>query len=184
VADRSGSEPSKDLKTKDEATEGFVTDRFFEHGNLGLKVRQAAITLLIWAFLIIPILVVINSTSRHVVWNGLYHWSYVDGFVLVHFLDVAIVVIFVVILAFSIYLLLRNNHREKRVYPFRKTYDVDGLEKRKQIIERMYEERFGDDATRHASRYYVVTPEQNLPTGFVQDRFREGQTDVGKEAGR
>ncbi len=169
----------KELTTKDEATEGFVTDEFFERGHLWLKVRETAITLLITAFLVVPILVLLNSTAREVIWEGLYHWTYADGHELARFLVWAIAIIVLVVLVFSIYLLLRNNHRERKVYPYRKTYDVDGVEKRKAILNAMYDERFGPEDMRHAARYYVVAPEQNLPTGFIHDLFREGGTDVG-----
>lgn len=166
-------------RTKDEATEGFVHDRFFERGHLWLKVRETAIVLLITAFLVVPILVLINSTARTVVWENLYHWNYADGFDLARFLAWAISIIVVVVLVFSIYLLLRNNHRERKVYPHRKTYDVEGMERRKAILNQMYDERFGPEAVRHGSRYYVVAPEQNLPTGYLHDLFRKGGTDVG-----
>ncbi|GAA2178653.1 hypothetical protein GCM10009785_02130 [Brooklawnia cerclae] len=116
--------------------------------------------------------------------EGIYRWTYADGYELVRFLLIAIAIIFVVVLGFSIYLLLRNNHREKKVYPYRKTYDEEGLVKRKAILETMYAERFGDEDARHGTRYYVVAPEQNLDTGYVHDLFRRGQTDVGEEVHR
>ena len=165
--------------TKDQATEGFVKDGFFERGYLWLKVREIVVTLLIAAFLIVPILVLINSASRAVVWDWLYHWEYADGHALVRFLITAIAIIVVVVLAFSIYLLARNNHRERKVLPNRKTYDVEGMERRKAILNQMYDERFGPQEVRHGSRYYVVAPEQNLPTTYLHDLFREAGTDVG-----
>jgi len=148
-------------------------------GHAWLKVREIVVTLLIAAFLVLPILVLINSTARHVLWEGLYHWSYADGRELARFLVWAIAVIVVVVLVFSIYLLLRNNHRERKVLPYRKTYDVDGVAKRKAILGQMYDERFGPEEVRHGARYYVIAPEQNLPTTYLYDLFREAGTDVG-----
>ncbi|WP_051208548.1 hypothetical protein [Propionicicella superfundia] len=170
-----------DLGAKDVAVEGFVHDAYYERGHGWLKVRQTLVALVFWFVLLAPIVVLINSVSREARWEGIYRWSYADGYELVRFLLLAIAVIFVVVLGFSIYLLLRNNHREKKVYPYRKTYDEAGLAKRKAILEAMYAERFGADDARHGTRYYVVAPEQNLDTGYVQELFHQGQTDVGEE---
>lgn len=169
-----GSDAERSAAKKDAVTKSFVQDAYYERGHWGIKVRESAVTILIWVFLVFPILVLINSVSRQVVWEGIYHWEYVDGLYLSSFLQRAILIIFVVVLAFSIYLLLRNNHREKHVYPQRKTYDEEGLARRKAALEQMYAERFGDDGLRHSTRYYVVAPEQNLPTHFVSDLFEKG----------
>ncbi|MCI1642339.1 MAG: hypothetical protein LKI58_09260 [Actinomyces sp.] len=173
-----------DLGAKDVAVEGFVHDAFYERGHLWLKVRQTLVALVFWFVLLAPIVVLINSVSREESWEGIYRWTYADGYELVRFLVIAIAVIIVVVLGFSVYLLLRNNHREKKVYPSRTTYDAEGLARRRAILEAMYSERFGSDDARHGTRYYVVAPEQNLDTGYIRDLFRQGHTDVGEEVRR
>jgi len=159
---------------KEAVTKDFVQDSYYEHGHWGLKIRESIITVLVWVFLVFPVLVLINSVSSRVVWSGIYHWEYVDGLYLSSFLQRAIGIIFVVVLGFSVYLLLRNNHREKHVYPQKKTYDEEALARRKEVLEQMYSERFGDDGLRHSTRYYVVAPEQNLPTHLISDLLKKG----------
>ncbi|MDR2722917.1 MAG: hypothetical protein LBB54_04240 [Cellulomonadaceae bacterium] len=164
----------KPAKQPEKATEDFVQDRFYERGNRWLKTREIVVSILLWIFLVYPILVLFNSVNRHTLWEGIYHWAYTDGFQLDTFLKRAILIIVVVVLGFSIYLLLRNNHRERKVYPVKKTFDGAAMERRKQLLEAMYAERFGDERSRHQARYYVVAPEQNLPTHFISDTFKQG----------
>ncbi len=168
-ADGTSAKPSRASVAK-----SFVHDAYFERGHWGLKLRQAVVTTLIGAYLVFPVLVVLNSVGEHEVWSNVYSWTYVDAARLAGFLARATGIIVVVVLAFSIYLLVRNNHREKHVYPKKKVYDEAGLVRRKEILERMYAERFGDDEVRHGSRYYVVAPEQNLPTHFVSGLLEKG----------
>jgi len=154
----------------------FVQDLFFEKGHLPMKIREVFVTLLYWIFLVLPILILFNSVSPHVIWQELYHWTYRDGFELTRFIELSILVAFLIILAFSIFFLLRNNYFEKHIYPNQLTYDEDELKLKKEILEKMYEERFGDKEFRESAKYYAVEGEQNLENGFVDDLLKKGGT--------
>lgn len=51
-------------------------------------------------------------------------------------------------------------------------HDEVALEKRKEVLEAFYEERFGTKEERHAAKYYAVTPEQNIGETEIQELFR------------
>lgn len=151
----------------------FVKDAFFESGHWLLKIREVAMTLLFWLFLVLPIIVLINSLSDTLHWENFYYWTYADGFELVDFLESSIFLAFLVILLFSIYFLLRNNHYEKHVYPNQKTYDEKELDERKEILEKMYKERFGEKGFRESTKFYTVEAEQNIKIGHVEKLFKD-----------
>ena len=152
-----------------ERAKDFVEDAFFERGHPWLKVREIVMILVFWVVLLYPIVILVNSVAPHRIWEGVYRWTYHDGYELVHFLVRAVGIIVIVVVLFTVYLVLRNNHRERKVYPERLTYDVEGQARRKAILEQMYRERFGTEEFRHTARYYVVAPDQNLPTRYVHE---------------
>lgn len=89
-----------------------------------------------------------------------------------------ILYLFVIVLVVSLALVWRNNILEQKVYPQKVTYNVQKLNQRKEIMERMYETRFGAKSFREATRYYVVEREQNLPNQLVPDLFKAGKVEI------
>ena len=77
----------------------------------------------------------------------------------------------VLVLTFTL-LTLRNNRRFKRLLQKQSMHDEVALEKRKEVLEAFYEERFGTKEERHAAKYYAVTPEQNIGETEIQELFR------------
>ncbi|GAB2026567.1 hypothetical protein [Lactovum odontotermitis] len=178
-------ESSKENDLKNEAQNAiqtdikdFVQDKFFEKGNLKLKITEILLNLLFLAVLIIPIFLLFNSLADGSIWRDVYFWTYQDGFELSDYLESAIVLAVVVILVCSLGLLYRNNYREQKVYPHKKTYDVKKLEARKKILNDMQTKRFGEEKFRETARYYVVEPEQNLPDHMISDLFKKAGVEI------
>jgi hypothetical protein len=67
---------------------------------------------------------------------------------------------------------LRNNRRFKRLLQKQSMHDEVALEKRKEVLEEFYEERFGTKEERHGAKYYAVAPEQNIGEREIQELFR------------
>lgn len=156
----------------------FVKDSFFEKGNWGLKIREILLNLVFFAVLLIPIFLLFNSLADGSIWNKVYYWTYQDGFELSDYLESAILLAVVVILVCSLGLLYRNNHREQKVYPKKKTYNEAALATRKKILNEMQTERFGEQEFRETTRYYVVEPEQNLPDHMISDLFKKAEVEI------
>jgi len=151
----------------------FVQDKFYSKGNPLLKFREILTTLILWFLLIAPIFVLFNSLATGNIWDDVYFWTYEDGFKLAQFIETSIIVGFILVLLISIILLVRNNHYVTKVLTKQKTYDVEGLDKRKACLEKIYEDRFGSQAFRESVRYYIVEPEQNFENHFVRDTFKK-----------
>lgn len=77
----------------------------------------------------------------------------------------------VLVLTFTL-LTLRNNRRFKRLLQKQSMHDEVALEKRKEVLEGFYEERFGTKEERHAAKYYAVAPEQNIGETEIRDLYR------------
>ncbi|MFC4652959.1 hypothetical protein ACFO26_08565 [Lactococcus nasutitermitis] len=151
----------------------FTQDEFFELGHHKLKAVQIISTLFMWLILLAPLLVLLNSLGKKKIWSIIYQWHTHATTIFTHFLENFIGVTFIVIALICLLLLLRNNHLEQKVYATKKTYDEEKLEKREEILEELYQERFGEEKFRATSSYYVVASEQNLPDTLVQDIFKE-----------
>jgi hypothetical protein len=156
----------------------FVQDQFFEKGHWLLKTRQILMNLLFLLVLLVPILILINSLTSGKLWKELHFWSYQDGFELSSYLQSSILYGAVAILVGSLAFLYRNNHREQKVYPKKRTYDSKKLASRKKILNKMYTERFGNKKLRETAKYYVVEGEQNLPDHMISNLFKEGGVEI------
>ncbi|MDR0481856.1 MAG: hypothetical protein LBH13_01635 [Cellulomonadaceae bacterium] len=152
----------------------FVQDDYYADGHTFLKVREFVTAIFLWFILLAPIFILINSLAPTPIWPWLYHWDWSDGWDLSVYITIGTAIGFVVVLAFSIYFLVRNNIFEKHVYPSRKNYDYDSMLKRKAVLEAMYAERFGPDEERVSAMYYAVEGEQNIPEDLVDKLFDEG----------
>jgi hypothetical protein len=167
----------KDTKSHPQAKD-FVQDDFFEKGHWWLKIRQVLFNLVFLSVLIVPIVILFNSLASGQLWKDFFYWTYTDGFQLTDYLNSAILLTFVLILVCSLAFLYRNNYREQKVYPKKKTYDAKKLSERKAILDKMYTERFGDAEFRETVRYYAVDGEKNLPDHMIEDLFKKDGVEI------
>ena len=56
-----------------------------------------------------------------------------------------------------------------------KQYDDERLNKRRELLNKAYDERFGSEEFRHKVCFYSVKEEQNLETDFVKKLYQEGE---------
>ncbi|MCH4169515.1 MAG: hypothetical protein LKF42_09680 [Streptococcaceae bacterium] len=159
-------------------TTNFVQDDFFEKGHWWLKIRQVFLNLIFLVVLILPIMILFNSIAEKRIWRALYFWQYQDGFELSNYLKSFIVLAFIVILVASLIFLFRNNYQEKKIYPKQQTYDSLKLQNRKQILEALYTERFGDSATRQQSKYYAIDGKQNFSDTLIEGLFKQEGVEI------
>lgn len=156
----------------------FVQDQFFEKGHPWLKVRQVLVNLIFLAVLVVPVMILFNSLASGQLWTFLHHWTYQDGFALTNYLQSSILLAVVVILVLSLAFLLRNNYREQKVYPKKKTYDEEKLNKRKKILYKMYAERYGDREFRESTKYYAVDGERNIDDHLIEELFKDNGVEI------
>ena len=156
----------------------FVQDKFFEKGHLWLKVRQILLNVVFLAVLILPVMVLFNSLSDGKTWSFLYYWTYEDGFDLTNYLSSSILLAVVVVLVASLAFLLRNNYREQKVYPKKKTYNQELLNKRKEVLNELYTERFGDKTFRETAKYYEVDGEKNIDDHLIEKLFKDNEVEI------
>ncbi|QPS71502.1 hypothetical protein [Lactococcus garvieae] len=157
-----------------DVTSDFVQDKFFGRGNFLLKLRQTLVTLVFWVMIILPLLTLINSVSEYQIWKNVYRWDWTDGVPLARDLSIMIVLSLLVFIFIGGLFLMRNNHNLKKVYPEKKTYDVERAAARCALLEAAYTERFGSREFRENIDYYSVIPEKNMDTGFAHQLFNSG----------
>ena len=56
-----------------------------------------------------------------------------------------------------------------------KQYDDERLNKRRELLNKAYDERFGSEEFRHKVCFYSGKEEQNLETDFVKKLYQEGE---------
>jgi len=98
--------------------------------------------------------------------------TYLEEAVTFDFLALFLGISFLVLVLTFTLLTLRNNRRFKRLLQKQSMHDEVALEKRKEVLEAFYEERFGTKEERHAAKYYAVAPEQNIGETEIQELFR------------
>ena len=57
-------------------------------------------------------------------------------------------------------------------------YEDEELEKRQELLEEMYTERFGTKEERETVRFYSVSEEKNLDTTFIADLYKENGVEL------
>ena len=75
---------------------------------------------------------------------------------------IVIAIIIIAAVLYAIGFFMRKKNQEK----------LNDLEKRKELLEAFYEERFGTKEERHGAKYYAVAPEQNIGETEIQELFR------------
>ena len=151
----------------------FIHDKFYEKGNIGLKVQQLLAIIALWLIMLFPVVVVINSLGEEPIWPFIYHFNYAEGLTFFHFILITVMIGLVVMVIFSVVFLTRNNHYEQKIFFEKKMYDEERMDKRTAVLEEIYEERFGSREYREGLNYFVVSPEQNFPDNYIEETFKE-----------
>jgi len=160
------------------ATQTIAHDRFFSGRNRKLQLAQIVVAIVFWiAFLAAPEML-INSLHPTIPW--LHHWNHQEGRDFFHFMLVASVVSFVVMLVCSLLLALRNDRREQRVFATRKTYDEAALTQRQALLEQLYVEHFGDRGQRENAQSIEILPSQNFGDKELVELFERNHLLMNK----
>ena len=92
---------------------------------------------------------------------------------MLYFLNGFFVLIFFSFLITSFVLTRWNNRNLYKKVNKSFEYEDEELEKRQELLEEMYTERFGTKEERETVRFYSVSAEQNLDTTFIADLYKE-----------
>jgi len=163
----------KKRKLDNVVSEGFVQDLFFEKNNWGLKIREVIVPTILWLGFFYSQATIINSYTPKFDIPFVYKWSSAESKLFTNYVSGALIISFWIILIVSVYLLLRNNYREKIYFEKYKLYDEEKMLQRADALDEFYEKRFGDLETRQAAKFYSVKPEQNFQNGEVEALFQE-----------
>lgn len=162
---------------RDEVSEQFIEDEFFEKGHVGLKIRQVLITILAWIGFFLPFLLVLFPI---LFWHN---WAIVfDVFDLAirifKIMDDFLYIALPLILIYLILLTFKNNRRYKKVLQKEITYDEETLEIRKEVVEAFMTERFGDKAFRQSQKFVSIPEEKNLSDTCIRDLYKDSGVDL------
>ncbi|WP_373841725.1 ABC transporter permease [Limosilactobacillus sp.] len=139
-------------------------DDFFERGHWWLKIRQVLVALLCWLIFIIPCYVTIMTYRAHLTHgrHGFFFWRYWEGFQEIDFLIVFLTFALGMIAVFCLAVGFIQNQRRHGLVEKWPMIDLDENQRKIDAAENFMTKRFGPAKKRHAVRYYVVQPEQNL----------------------
>ncbi|MFC4651892.1 hypothetical protein ACFO26_03140 [Lactococcus nasutitermitis] len=151
----------------------IVEDKYYEKFFQKLRLQQDIIVIFLWAIIIYPILVAINSFSQKPLWKGIFHWDLETGRAFTKKVFLVLLIGGIILIILSTISLIHNNWRENKILSQKRMYDTKRLAARKEILEKIYEERYGEREVRESSQYYIVAPEQNLPNHLIENTFKE-----------
>lgn len=163
-----------DSSDRDKVMEKYVHDAYFEKGNLWLKIRQTIFTILGWLLVIIPIYWTLSATV-FVKKNFMKQiWSYQEGKDLFYSFGRFFLIAFIVLAVVTILFTLHNNYYTKHHVKEHVEYDQERLLSRRNAIKNFYTDEFGDaDTRRNHTRFYSVTPEQNLDVNTIDNIYKK-----------
>ncbi|MGM0238798.1 cell division protein [Enterococcus sp. AZ103] len=159
--------------TREDVASFLVKDKFFEKGHLGLKIFQTVIGSIGWLGVFLPFVWIFTPILFPKLNISQYFHSYSEEIRSLMFLVLFLAVAFVIILITYVALTLWNNHRFGGLLRKENTFDEERLNKRRNLLNNCYTDRFGDKDFRHTVKYYAVKEEQNLDTHFISDLFKE-----------
>ncbi|MBO0482945.1 cell division protein [Candidatus Enterococcus courvalinii] len=164
--------------TREEVEQLLVSDAYFEKKNYALKLLQTVVAIIGWICVILPFVWLLlpfifpeKAWKNHLV-------VYKDELQTLKFLVVFLSIMFIVIAIFYIGLTLRNNFHFKNFLQKKVQYDEDRLEKRRQLLSKAFNERFGPEEVRKEVCSYSVQEEQNLDTDFVRNLYKKGGVEL------
>ena len=162
----------KQRVTREEVKERLVTDAYFQKGRSALKTRQTILTILAWLMVLVPFVWLAIPLTLPNLADRIAFRTYLEEAVTFEFLALFLGISFLVLVLTFTLLTLRNNRRFKRLLQKQSMHDEAALEKRKELLEAFYEERFGTKEERHGAKYYAVAPEQNIGEREIQELLR------------
>lgn len=154
--------------SREEAKKSLVYDPYFEKGHYGSKIFQTLVAILSWFGVLIPFVFPNRAQYNHIV-------VYLEEKTTLLFLLIFLSVSFVFLTILYILLTFWNNYRFKHFLQKEKQYDDERLNKRRELLNKAYDERFGSEEFRHKVCFYSVKEEQNLETDFVKKLYQEGE---------
>ncbi|MGM0215748.1 cell division protein [Enterococcus sp. AZ109] len=163
---------------RDEVTKILVSDRYYEKGNLLLKLVQTVVGIIGWLLVILPFVWVLAPFDFKEIAFKHHLFPYAEEVQTLIFLVIFLAISFVAILILYILLTMRNNYRFGDLLQNQEMHNVERLEKRKKLLETDFAQRFGKQEERELICYYVVKEEQNLATHYARDLYKEGGVDL------
>lgn len=166
---------------KEEVASILVKDKYFSKGNYWLKIWQTLVALLGWMIVVLPFIWVIwvfFPLTRPERAKDFFLYAFLSEKKMLYFLIGFFVLIFFSFLI-TLFVLTRWNNRNlhKKVNESFE-YEDEELEKRQELLEEMYTERFGTKEERETVRFYSVSAEQNLDTTFIADLYKENGVEL------
>ncbi|EQB4880018.1 TPA: hypothetical protein QFD63_002525 [Enterococcus faecium] len=166
---------------REEVASILVKDKYFSKGNYWLKIWQTLVALLGWMIVVLPFIWVIwvfFPLTRPERAKDFFLYAFLSEKKMLYFLIGFFVLIFFSFLI-TLFVLTRWNNRNlhKKVNESFE-YEDEELEKRQELLEEMYTERFGTKEERETVRFYSVSAEQNLDTTFIADLYKENGVEL------
>lgn len=154
--------------------ESLIVDYFFERGHIGLKIRQLVIVLFAWLLLLLPfwfiLFPILFQQDEVIVYNAFEMAIHIFNILKYYYLA-AIIFIIIMFVCLTIW----NNRTFKQHLQKEATYNVIQAERREQIMEKLYHERFGPKKQRELVRYYSVSEEQNFLDDDIEKLYKENE---------
>src|SRR5699024_943902 len=163
----------KKIVTREEVNEILVSDKFFDKGNVTLKIRQSILTLLSWVGVFLPFIWTLFPVFYPKKASQVKFYLYPEEIVAFRFLLRFFLIVFFIIIIGSISLTMWNNYRYKNILEKTITIDEDSVERLNKTLEDFYCERFGEQSFRENIRYYSVTPEKNISNDDIKNLYRK-----------
>lgn len=139
-------------------------DKFFEKGHVLLTIWQIIILILCWILFLIPCIVTSLTYWAHLTngAHGYYFWHYSEGFRELNFLMIFLTFACGMIAVFCLTSAYIQAQRHRGLIEKWPMFDIQQNRREHQRAETFMTHRFGSESSRQATRYYVVSAEQNL----------------------
>ena len=164
--------------SRKEVAELLVSDGYYAKGHWLLKVWQTFVGIIGWAAVTIPFIWIFSPIFFKGTAQKYSLFSYPEEIETLLFLLVFLIIAFFVILVLYVSLTLWNNYRFKHFLQKKKLYDEERLERRRQLLDEEFTERFGPKEERETICFYSVKEEQNLDNDFVTKLYKERDVEL------
>lgn len=139
-------------------------DKYYEKGHWGLKVWQTILVVLSWLLFLTPCLVTILTYWAHLTngRHGFYFWHYREGFQELNFLMIFLTFALGMIAVFCLTSSYIQKQRHRGLVTKWPMFNISENRLGHRRAEAFMTNRFGDEKSRQAVSYYVVTADKNL----------------------
>ncbi|MDA3974390.1 cell division protein [Enterococcus thailandicus] len=164
--------------TREEVEQLLVSDAYFEKKNYALKFFQTLVAVFGWICVVTPFIwLLLPFISPEKAWKN-HLVVYKDELQTLKFLFIFLSIMFVAIAITFITLTIWNNFQFKNLLQKQIQYDEERLAKRRQLLRKEFDSRFGPTEFRKEICSYSVKEEQNLETNFVRDLYKKGGVEL------